>query len=95
MTTYDKLSAIINNENVDNCFFNLYDRWRDESQYEDINEYGKVIFNSISKNFPDYGIQLVSSTKRPFGVKIKLDNKIFHINIKLKGQYACLAVKAC
>ena len=32
MTTIEKLNAIVNNEKVGNCFFNLYDRWRDESE---------------------------------------------------------------
>lgn len=95
MKTIEKLSAIINNEKVDNCFFNLYDRWRDESEYEDINEYGNVIIKTINDQFPQFGASLVSSTKRPFGVKINLDGQKFHIQIKLKGLYACLSVKKC
>ena len=95
MTTIEKLTAIVNNEKVGNCFFNLYDRWRDESEYEDINQYGDVIIKTINKQFPQYGATLVSSTKRPFGVKIDLDGQKFNIQIKLKDCYAVLSVKKC
>ena len=95
MNTNDKLKAIVNNKKVGECFFNLYDRWRDECKCEDINEYGAVLFEAISKRFNDYGITLLASTKRPFGVKISMDGKAFHIFIKLKGVYAVLCVKAC
>lgn len=40
---------------------NLYGRWLDEREYEDINEYGKVISDKLG--FP------VKMTKRPFGFK--------------------------
>lgn len=95
MTTIEKLKAIVNNENVGNVFFNLYERWIDECKYEDINQYGEVIINSINKHFPKYGVSLVASTKRPFGVKIDLDGQKFHIQMKLKGNYAMMSVKKC
>ena len=94
MVTEERKNAIvsiINNEKVGNTFFNLYDRWRDESEYEDINEYGKVISNVIAKEFPNYNVKLIQSTKRPFGVKIKvLDLYNIHIYAKLKGRYISL-----
>ena len=94
MVTEERKNAIvsiINNEKVGNTFFNLYDRWRDESEYEDINEYGKVISNAIAKEFPNYNVKLIQSTKRPFGVKIKvLDLYNIHIYAKLKGRYISL-----
>ena len=95
MTTIEKLNAIVNNEKVGNCFFNLYDRWLDESEYEDINQYGDVIIKTINDQFPQFGASLVSSTKRPFGVKIDLDGQKFHIQIKIKGCYAVMSVKKC
>lgn len=95
MTTIEKLTAIVNNEKVCNCFFNLYDRWHDESEYEDIKQYGDVIIKTINDQFPQFGASLVASTKRPFGVKINLDGQKFHIQIKLKGCYAVLSVKKC
>ena len=95
MATNDKIKAILNNKKVGECFFNLYDRWIDECRYEDINEYGAVIFEVINKRFSDYGITLLASTKRPFGVKISMDDRTFHIFIKLKGCYAVVCAKAC
>ena len=95
MTTIEKLNAIVNNEKVGNCFFNLYDRWCHESEYEDINQYGDVIIKTINNQFPQFGVSLVSSTKRPFGVKIDLDGQKFHIQIKIKGCYAVMSVKKC
>ena len=92
MTTIEKIKTIMNNEKVGNCFFNLYDRWRDESEHEDISQYGDVIIKTINNQFPQFGASLVASTKRPFGVKINLDGQKFHINIKLKGGYAVLSV---
>jgi hypothetical protein len=44
----ERIKSILNNDKVGNAFFNLYDRWRDESEYEDINDYGKAIFNTIN-----------------------------------------------
>lgn len=95
MNAIEKLKEIVNNEKVGDCFFNLYDRWRDESQYEDINQYGDVIIKTIQSQYPQYGVSLAASTKQPFGVKIDLDGQKFHIHIKLKGCYAVLSVKTC
>ena len=95
MTPVEKLNAIVSNEKVGNCFFNLYDRWRDESEYEDINQYGDAIIKAINDQFPQFGASLIASTKRPFGVKINLDGQKFHIQIKLKEFYLILSVKKC
>ena len=93
MTTIEKLTAIVNDEQVWECFFNLYDRWLDEHEYEDINEYGKVIFNVINKNYPEYGVSFVASTKRPFGIKVKIDDQKIHIHVKNKGGYMVISAK--
>jgi hypothetical protein len=87
------ISKIINNQAVGNCLYNLYDRWRDEEGYEDINEYGKVIHSVIVKNFPDNKIELVKATKRPFGVKLKVEGTDTHIFTKMKGYYIQVCAK--
>jgi len=89
----EKIKNIINNKSVGNAFFNLYDRWRDESEYEDINDYGKAIMNTINKQYPEYGAKLLASTKRPFGVKIQIEDKKVHIFAKLKGSYVVICAK--
>ena len=75
MTTVEKLNAIVNNEKVGNCFFNLYDRWRDESEYEDINQYGDVIIKTINDQFPQFGTSLVSSTRIKRSIHLTFINK--------------------
>ena len=91
METIEKVKNIINNEKVQNAFYNLYDRWRDESEYEDIKEYGKALIGAINRNCPEYGAELVKTTKRPFGIHFKLDNACFHLYVKLRGQYLVLS----
>ena len=93
MTATDKLIKVINNENVGKSFYNLYDRWRDESEYEDIKEYGKALIGSINRNCPECNVQLVSSTKKPFGIKVKIDDVVFHIFVKLRGGYIVVSAK--
>ena len=91
----DNVKAIVNNEKVSNTFFNLYDRWRDESEYEDINEYGKCLHKTIASEFPSLNAEYVSSTKRPFGVKVKIDGVTLHFYTKLKGGYISLCAAKC
>ena len=86
------LKELVNNEKIFNTFFNLYDRWQDESEYEDINEYGKVIALTIATEFP-CDVKLVQTTKRPFGVKISTTKGVFKLWIKLEGHFASLCGK--
>ena len=86
------LKELVNNEKIFNTFFNLYDRWQDESKYEDINEYGKVIALTIATEFP-YNVKLIQTTKRPFGVKISTSKGVFQLWIKLKGHFASICGK--
>lgn len=95
MDAVEKIRNIVNNKSVGNAIFNLYGRWRDESDYEDINEYGECITKVIKKQFPQYGVTLVSSTKKPFGVKVNIDERKFHIYVKKKGYYIAISVKEC
>lgn len=47
---------------------NLYARWQDEKEYEDINDYGKPVQKALDK----IGGKLVSMHKRPFGFTYEL-----------------------
>lgn len=89
----EKIKEIINCKAVGNAFYNLYDRWRDECKYEDINEYGKAILNVINKHFPQYGVTLISSTSRPFGVKFQVGDKKVHVFVKITGSYIKMYAK--
>lgn len=56
---------------------NLYDRWQDEKDYEDINEYGDVIKGKLPEGF-----KLQEMTKRPFGFKFNLGTEAeYHLFI--------------
>lgn len=84
----ENLKQIVNNSEVSNLFFNLYDRWRDECPYEDINDYAKVIMQQLTKSFPKYNIKLVKPSKKPFGVVINMDDKYTaRLYVKLQGRY--------
>ena len=89
----EQISNIVNNSVVGNTMMNLYDRWLDECKYEDINEYGKVIANTIAKEYPTYNVSLIKGTKRPFGVQIKVCDTNIHVWVKIKGRYASICAK--
>ena len=96
----ERIKKIINHKNVGNAFYNLvfysiiyYNRWRDEEEFEDINEYGKAILNTIHKHFPDYNVKLIEATKKPFGVKLDVDGIKAHLFAKIKGGYLCVCAK--
>ena len=91
--TLDKVKSIINNKKVQDAFYNLFDRWEDESRYEDLNEYGKCIMNTIHENVPDSGATLISTTSKPFGIKFGVDGKRFHLYVKIEGIYFALSCK--
>ena len=75
MTTYEflvtqkQLKSILNNENFQDTIFNLYDRWQDEHEYEDIKDYAKPLENIVSRIIAK-DIKL-TMTKRPFGFKFR------------------------
>ena len=46
-------------------------------------------------SFPTFGVEYVSSTKRPFGVKVKMDGITLHFYTKLKGNYISLCAAKC
>lgn len=52
---------------------NLYERWVDEHEYEDIEEYGQA----LQRILPD-DVKLTRMTQRPFGFHFTRDGKTFH-----------------
>lgn len=59
-----------------NLLGNLWARWQDEKEYEDINEYGA----RIAKQFPE-GWKLLKSNKRPFGITVQIEAEEWKISI--------------
>ena len=46
----------------------LYDRWRDEREYEDIKDYQKVLAEKLPEGFT-----MIRATKRPFGFQVSVE----------------------
>lgn len=84
--TMRELWAKVNNEHAD-IFFNLWERWKDEHEYEDINEYLKHIQKSIPEAY--------AITKRPFGIKVKCEDGNAHFTVKRQGNYLKLFAQKC
>jgi len=59
---------------VEKPLSNLYSRWLDEKEYEDIRDYGKVIKKLVGKGFR-------KMTKKPFGFTYDLDKIIAQVFI--------------
>lgn len=77
MKRNDLWKNINNDSKVFDTFINLYVRWLDEKDYEDINDYLQV----IKKHIPSaYKI-----SKKPFGVTCKCEDGDMKIFIKRKG----------
>lgn len=55
----------------------MFERWLDEWKYEDINDY----LGYMQKFEPN----AFAITKKPFGIKVKVDNKVHYFTTKLKG----------
>jgi hypothetical protein len=93
MTTVEKVNSIISCEKVQNTFYNLFDRWRDEHEHEGLGEYGKCIIGVITKNFPTYGVSLNKTTSEPFGIKFNIDDSCFHLYVNIRGEYLVMSCK--
>lgn len=84
MDNAEFINKVINNEEVSNTFANLWERWQDEKDYEDINEYGKVLHGAINEIGE---CMLFKATKKPFGVKVYRAGQLIHFYMKRKGSY--------
>lgn len=81
--TKQELWKKVNEENygrIAGLIFDLYERWQEEQEYEDINDYLKVIQKSIP--------QAVEIHKNPFGITAKCDDG--NIRIEVKDERECL-----
>jgi hypothetical protein len=67
-----KINAVY--QSLENTISNLWSRWQDEKEYEDINDYKLVLEKHIPEDF-----KIVKMTKRPFG---------FHFTIGTNAIYA-------
>lgn len=81
---------IINDTSVLERFNYLSERWRDEREHEDFNDY----IDAMMKMMP-VGSELIKGTKRPFGVIFKYggDTIQFYIKFEEHGKYCKLVAK--
>lgn len=72
--TKQELWLKVNND-IGDLLFELRERWDCEKEYEDIEDYLKVIQKSIPEAFKIY--------KRPFGIDCKCSDGILNISVKV------------
>lgn len=90
MTTTEKenIIKVLNDINAIRKFSYLYERWQDEKEYEDFNEY--VV--AMMKSMPE-GSTLIKGSKRPFGVTFNYGGSKVQVALKTSGQYCSLTAK--
>lgn len=60
----------------EDLLINLYCRWMDERQYEDINDYAIPVRKFLA-NIPE--VVTVKMTKKPFGFRFDVSGKKYHM----------------
>lgn len=73
---FDKMSNII---------AQLYDRWMDEKEYEDFNEYSKCMERILKETCPD--VKFIKATKRPFGCQVQIPGMPYQTQLQLANGY--------
>ena len=67
---------------------NLYDRWYDEKDYEDINDYAEPIKTEVEK----IGGQFLKMSKKPFGFTYQLADATYQLTMNTQ-QYTYKRIK--
>jgi hypothetical protein len=71
-------ARVLDNEQFAIAFANGRERWLDESEYEDINEYA-VLFSEIP------GIKVEKMHKRPFAATVLVEGARFKVTLTRRG----------
>ena len=77
-TTEEKVKAFYAEDRVVDLINNLYARWQHESEYEDFADYAALmekLFEGMDDSFT-----FVKAVQRPFGMKFKVDGRLFRIS---------------
>lgn len=64
----DKCNELTANKDLFHHFIYLYERWQDESEYEDWNDYAKDMKEAVEIK-GNIKIAMLGAIKRPFGIK--------------------------
>jgi hypothetical protein len=76
-----RIDEFFKNEDFRETVFALSSRWACEREFEDINDYGKV----ISSNLPE-GFKLMKMTKKPFGFHFSIGTEaVYHYKVTARS----------
>lgn len=67
-------------KNAQSTILNLYDRWQDEKEYEDINDYQKPLEPIAEKS----GCKIIKMGKSPFSCIFSVGEREFKLIVKAK-----------
>jgi hypothetical protein len=70
---------------------NLYYRWQDEKEFEDIKDYEEKFYNILKERFAD--LKSVKIKKRPFTFEMKFDLGILFLKINSRNYEFIIAVE--
>ena len=77
--TMNEVWAQTNEHGAAKFIMYLWERWQDEREYEDINDY----LAAVKKHVPS----AYKMTKRPFGFAAKCDDGELKVAVKCRGKY--------
>lgn len=88
--TTEALTKAVNDRGLLNTFVNLMDRWQDEWQYEDFDDYAKVMGNSVQKILGRpisnvEGKEPIIEEDKDFGIEFDMDNGRYGVYARHKG----------
>lgn len=82
---------ICNNEETLVTLINLRERWEEEKDYEDFNDYVECMKNCRLIKLTNCPV--IGGTKRPFGVKLQCGDGVLHMFVKIVGNTYQFAAK--
>ena len=72
------VNALFDDSEFDDVYGNLIHRWSDEGEYEDINDYKKVLDPIVKR----LGLTIDKMTKRPFGFQVVHGGMRYQVNTR-------------
>lgn len=77
----DKCNELTANQDLFHHFIYLYERWQDEKEYEDWNDYAKAMKNAVEAK-GDIKINMLGATHRPFGIRFIYEHYLVKLYLK-------------
>lgn len=93
MNALDHIKALVNDDKIHTHLAYLRDRWADERDYEDWDDYKHSMITALA----NYPVTLLRATKRPFGMVITVQGDEYaapwKVWLKRKGRYEVLTAR--